>query len=175
MPSKTRYLFDSDVLIASKNLHYQPSFAPDFWDWIAAGHKEGLFFSIDKVRKELLNGGKKDPLYIWAQSRISPSFFLESASAIAKWRSLNSWACDPNQEFMEAAKTKFLNVDSADAWLIAVASNSKDYCIITNEVSAPESKKDIKLPDAASALSVSTITLPVVLAAYARPGFVFKA
>ena len=75
-----RYLFDSDVLINAKNFHYNPKFCPEFWDWIVAGHNAGLLFSIDKVRDELLNGKKDDPLYGWAKAEVLEN--LKTAKAI---------------------------------------------------------------------------------------------
>ena len=48
MPSSMRYLFDSDVLIASARLHYAPAYCQLFWDWLSAGHKAGLFFSANE-------------------------------------------------------------------------------------------------------------------------------
>lgn len=169
-----RYLFDSDVLINAKNFHYNPKFCPEFWDWIVAGHNAGLMFSIDKVRDELLNGKKDDPLYGWAKADALEKFFLNSKPATAKWSQLSQWANDPKRGYFEAAKVKFLDDDSADAWLIAVAAHEGDFRIITNEVHRPESKRDIKLPDAAAALGVKTIALHEVLALHARPGFKFE-
>ena len=168
------YLFDSDVLITAKNIHYKPGFCPEFWDWIVAGHKSALFFSIDKVKDELLNGSKKDVLYGWAQSPDLSGFFLESAHSITKWTQLSQWANDPQRKYIEDAKQKFLNPDSADAWLVAVAANSGKYTIVTNEVPAPESKRDIKLPDAAASLNVKCASLHELLSAHANPGFKFK-
>lgn len=169
-----RYLFDTNVLITAKNFHYSPGFCPEFWDWIVAGHKAGLLFSIDKVRDELLNGNKEDPLYAWARSETLGGFFLNSKLATAKWAQLSQWANDPKRGYFEAAKAKFLDEGSADAWLIAVAAHEGDFRIITNEVPAPEAKRDIKIPDAAAALGVITIALHEVLAMHALPGFKFK-
>lgn len=69
-----RYLFDSDVLIASARLHYAPAYCQLFWDWLSAGHKAGLFFSIDKVKGELLDG-QQDPLNQWVALPEHKKFF----------------------------------------------------------------------------------------------------
>lgn len=169
-----RYLFDSDVLISAKNFNYKPSFCPAFWDWIIAGHNANAFFSIDKVKKELLNGDRDDPLYAWSQDQSLSGFFLDSKPSISKWAELSQWANDPKRQYLPAAKAKFLNVASADAWLIAYAAMTGDFLIVTNEVSAPQSKRDIKLPDAALALGVKTVSLPSVLTQHAHGNFVFK-
>jgi len=170
-----RFLFDSDTLITAKRIHYQPAFCPEFWEWIRVGFLSEVFFSIDKVKQELMAGDATDPLRLWVKQSALDGFFLDSKGSIAKWAELSSWANDPKKEFIEAAKTKFLNVDSADAWLISVAAQAGDFTIITNETSAPESKRDIKLPDAAAALNVKTVKLHEVLSTHAKPGFEFVA
>ena len=174
MPGRNKFLFDSDVLITAKNLHYPPAVVPEFWDWIEAGHKAGYFYSIDKVKKELLNGGQSDPLYSWAQKSSLNTYFLDSKPAAAKWRELSAWATDPARPYLPAAQAKFLDAESADAWLVAYAAMAGDYTIMTNEVAAPESKHTIKIPDAALALGVMTIKLPGLFAVHAAAHFKFK-
>lgn len=172
MLNNKRYLIDSDVLISSKNLYYRPDFCAAFWTWIISGHKAGHLFSIDKVKQELLSGNKDDPLYDWAQSDALKDFFLVSAPGTPKWRDLASWAV--KGDYLQAAKDKFLNVSSADAWLIAVAATEGDFVIVTNETSAPNSLKNIKLPDAAKALNVTTIPLFELLQSKAHKTFEYK-
>ncbi|MCB5195567.1 DUF4411 family protein [Deefgea salmonis] len=173
MQNKTRYLFDSDVLISSARLHYNPNYCELFWGWVAEGHKAGLFFSIDKVKTELLDG-EKDPLKIWAESNTLNNFFHPSISSLPIWRSLSTHANDPKKEFQEGAKTKFLNVNKADAWLIAYAAHIGNYTIVSNEASAPNAKREIKLPDAAAWVDVKTIKLFDLLKIHATNNFTFK-
>lgn len=173
MPSSTRYLIDSDVLISAKNLHYQPGFCEAFWTWIVAAHKAGLVFSIDKVRDELLAGDDDDPLYEWAQKPELETFFLASEPGAQKWRELAKWAVECG--FLTAAIEKFLSARSADAWLIAFAAAGGNFVIVTNEVSAPQSKRSVKLPDAAAAIGVKTISLFELLQLFAHKTFELKA
>jgi hypothetical protein len=172
MPNNERYLIDSDVLITSKNLYYRPDYCEAFWTWIVSGHAAGRLFSIDKVKQELLNGNKEDPLHQWAQNDALENFFLGSATSTPKWKDLASWAVKGN--YLQAAKDKFLNASSADAWLIAVAAAEGDCVIVTNETSAPQSQKNIKLPDAAAALNVKTISLFELLQGKAHKTFEYK-
>jgi hypothetical protein len=169
-----RYLFDSDVLISAARLHYHPNYCLAFWEWLAAGHKAGIFYSIDKVRDELLDGDK-DPLQTWASSPDLKNFFQPSTPSLPLWKQLSVFATDPKRDFKEAAKTKFLNAAKADAWLIAHAAHNKDFTIITNENSEPASKKDIKLPDASAWLQVPTTKIHPVLQRFAHSNFSFKA
>ena len=173
MPSRIRYLFDSDVLIASARLHYSPAYCQVFWDWLADGHKSGLFFSIDKVKGELLDG-KKDPLNAWAESDDMEDFFLPSLSSIGQWKKITAYALDPAKQFTVAAQNKFMNSEKADAWLIAYAAQYGNFVIVTNEVSAKQSKKEIKLPDAAEAFGISTVKLFDIMQGYAGHNFSLK-
>jgi hypothetical protein len=168
-----RYLFDSDVLISSARLHYHPNYCEAFWEWITAGHQAGLFFSIDKVKSELLDGDE-DPLHAWVESPALRSFFQSSLSSLPVWAKLSQEAHNPTRKFMMAAKAKFLNADKADAWLIAYAAHNQNFTIITNEASAPNSIRDIKLPDASSWLNVPTTKNHPVLHKFAKSNFAFK-
>ena len=78
-----RYLFDSDVLIGAARLHYSPMFCEAFWAWIVAGHKAGYFYSIDKVKDELLDGDE-DPLQEWSKQAELADFFNASLPSIAQ-------------------------------------------------------------------------------------------
>ena len=174
MPSCKRYLFDSDVLIASWNLTYKPDFCPEFWDWIDDGYAHEIFFSIDKVRDELLAGSPPAAFAKWVRRDSKKSFYLDSLVGMQRWQALSDWARDPKLQFKEAAKTKFLDVKSADAWLIAFAAHAGNFDIVSNEKSEPASKKDIKLPDAAGALGVQTLLLHELLSRHAGPHFRFR-
>lgn len=173
MTGATRYLLDTDVLVASKRIHYHPDFCQLFWDWIDAGHQGGTLYSIDKVQGELLGGNDEDLLYQWCQRPNLSEFFLESKGAAAKWADLAQWASKRIPQYLPGALTKFLHVQSADAWLIALAASGKNWTIVTNEVRAPDSKRDVKLPDAASALNVPTISLAELLRKHAKTNFTF--
>ena len=174
MPNSPRYLFDSDVLITSKNIHYQPTFCAPFWDWIVAGHDAGVFFSVDKVKAELLNGKKSDPLHAWCAKSELAGFFLDTKPCMSKWGDLAKWVMDPARPYVTAAKDKFLHVDSADAWLIAYAAQEGNFEIITHEMSAPDSRTSVKIPDAAKAMGVNTILLHQCLSKHATGVFKFK-
>lgn len=158
MPNSTRYLFDSDVLIASARLHYAPAYCELFWDWLSAGHTAGIFFSIDKVKGELLDG-HQDPLNKWVALPAHKNFFQSSLASLSKWKDLSVRANDPVAGFTPGAKNKFLDQSKADAWLISHAAHHGNFVIVTNEKSEPNSKKDIKLPVAALWLGVNTVKL----------------
>lgn len=169
------YLLDTDVLVASKRIHYHPDFCQLFWDWVDAGHGSGLFYSLDKVKDELEGGDDEDLLKQWAKRPHLKSFFLSSKPYTANWQRLAQWASTRSPSFTPGALAKFLDIKSADAWLIAYASGNPGWHVVTNEVSAPDSKKDVKLPDAAQALGVQTFPLGRILRLHARNNFTFVA
>lgn len=75
MNLNTRYLIDSNVFIQAKNFHYRFGFCQAFWEWLIDAHHAGIVFSVDKVRKELNNGKKDDPIRAW-MNELPESFFI---------------------------------------------------------------------------------------------------
>ena len=170
------YLLDTDVLVASKRLHYHPDFCQIFWDWIDYGHSAGFFYSLDKVKLELMSGNEDDILYQWCKRPGLANFFLTSKDSIPQYAHLANWANLRQPAYIPAALSKFLAVKGADAWLIATASKmGATWQIVTNEVPAPDSKKDIKLPDAAKSLNVTTLSMTDLLKRHAKKNFGFVA
>lgn len=64
---------------------------------------------------------------------------------------LAAWATDPARQYRQEAVDEFL--DSADYQLIAHAM-ATGATLVTREQPAPESKKNIKIPDACNAMGV---------------------
>jgi hypothetical protein len=175
MTGAAQYLLDTDVLVASKRIHYHPNFCQLFWDWIDVGHRSAAFYSIDKVKSELLGGNEEDLLHEWCRRPNLKNFFLPTKSAAPTWSELARWAQSRLPAYKPAALAKFLAVKSADAWLVAYAATNRGFVIVTNEVPAPQSQRDIKLPDAAAALGVPTISLPQLLRKHAKSNFAYSA
>lgn len=174
MPGSGKSLFDSDVLIRAKNDSYFFDVNPEFWAWLEEGHANGCFFSIDKVRDEICGGNADiaDPLRDWAKKPSMDSFFLSTKGCLSEWGNLSTWA--NGNGFKPGALTKFLGVKSGDAWLISYAMKHGGFTIVTHEQSEPLSMRDVKLPDAAKAMGVSTISPSVVIKTHAKLGFKFK-
>lgn len=171
-----RYLLDSDILIAAKNLHYRPSFCLGFWEWVENGNLADKIFSIDYVYHELQVSDDSDFLKTWSQEKnANDGFFLSTENCLTQWGNIAKWA--GSKGYKESAIDKFLSPNAADAWLIAFALSKKqanEYTIVTNEVSAPLSKNSIKLPDAAHAMGVPVIKLYDLLSLHAENYFSFK-
>ncbi len=174
MSAKKLYLIDTDVLVVSSRIHYDPGFCKAFWDWIDVGFDSGMFFSIDKVKDELSSGHEDDVLKQWSKRTKLKNFFLPTKVATSKWADIANWAQTKTPEYLPAAKAKFLNVKSADAWLVAYSAHHSNFEIVTNERAEPNSRKDIKLPDAAKAQGVVAINLAQLLKTHAFNNFTFR-
>ena len=139
------YLVDSDVFITAKNLYYPFDICPGFWKSLLHHHREGAVFSIDRVRGELLAGRKTEDLVQWVRNEVPDDFFLpvDTADVSDAYTDIMMWV-QRQARFFDHAKAKFAT--GADGWLVAYA-RVHGTIVVTNEQSAPQSKKDVKLPD----------------------------
>jgi hypothetical protein len=170
-----KYIVDADVLISAKNHHYKFSFCDGFWQWLLKCHNHDLVFSIKKVKAQISAGKSDDELELWGNDNLKPSFYLEDSrdkAVIREYsRLVNLVKVQPS--YKPQAINKFMEAKNAYAWLIAVAKHH-NATVITGEVSAPESKANIKLPDAAKLLDVPTMSIYKLLAKHAEGTFKFK-
>ncbi len=144
------YLLDADVFIQAKNLHYGLDFCPAFWDWLIAGNRSGLVFSIERVGDEINAGA--DTLAAWARLR-GPNFFLRpDAAMLPALRQVSNWAT--SQRYDAAAVNTFLQV--ADYYLVAHAL-ARGHTVVTHEIASTSTKK-IKIPDACIGMGVKCVT-----------------
>ncbi len=60
------YLIDTNVFIDAKNRFYGFDICPAFWDWLVLKNKEGVLFSIEKVRDEI--NKEEDQLFKWIKT-----------------------------------------------------------------------------------------------------------
>lgn len=105
----------------------------------------GRVFSIDRVRSELLAGHRKDNLVRWVRTEVPRSFFVSVDTdavvrayiGIMMWVHRQPWCFDH-------AKAKFAT--GAAGWLVAY-SHVHGTTVVTNEQGAPQSKREVKLPD----------------------------
>lgn len=170
-----RYIIDSNVFIQGKNFHYHFSFCEGFWDWVHEGHDKGLVFSIGKVRAELVAGKKGDEARQWAEE-MPDGFFLDDVrdpQVMAAYTDVMNWA-KADKHYQQAALTRFADAKRADAFLLAHA-RAHGTIVVTQELSQPEKKKEVPIPDAAKKIGgIKTITIFDLLKTHARPTFVFK-
>ena len=145
MMANRTYLVDSDVFITAKNLYYSFDICPGFWKSVLHHHQEGRVFSVDRVRGELLAGRKTEDLVRWVRDEVPEGFFVpvDTNMVVRAYTDVMMWV-QRNPMYFDHAKAKFAT--GADGWLVAYA-QVHGATVVTNEQSAPESRKEIKLPD----------------------------
>ncbi|NOZ78586.1 MAG: DUF4411 family protein [Acidobacteria bacterium] len=152
MRASQRYIIDSDVLITAKNLYYAFDLCPGFWKSLIHHHREGRLFSVDRVRNELLAGRKTEDLVRWVKDDLPRSFFLDvdTDAVTSAYTEIMMWV-QRHPKYFDSAKAKFAT--GADGWLVACA-RVHGAIVVTNEQPAPDSKKEIKLPDVCDQFAV---------------------
>ena len=131
---------------------------PTFWIRIAELIHNGEIYSSIKIKEEIDRGG--DELTQWMKDNATKEFYCRiDGEVLQKYAQLQNWA-NRNTIYTAAAKNEFANV--ADAYLVATAA-AKNMTIVTYEVSAPDSKKKIKIPDVCNVFGVSYCDLNTAL------------
>lgn len=153
MNQKLKYLLDTDTFIRAHRQYYRFTFCPAYWTAILNRHSSGHVSSITQVRKELLRG--KDDLSIWTKTNVPVSFFkgTEDSKVIQVFTTISKWVASLSQLSTEA-QSHFAS--SADGWLVAYA-RVNGYSVCSYEVSSPESKSNIKLPDVCKQFGVPCV------------------
>lgn len=148
-----RYFVDADVFITAKNRYYAFDVCPGFWKSIVRKYHDGRVYSIDRVRSELLAGRETEDLVLWTKNEVPRDFFRgvdEAVDATTKYAEIMLWA-QRSPRYIDSAKAKFAS--GADGWLVAFAA-VQDGVVVTNEQPAPDSKREIKLPDVCTQFAV---------------------
>ncbi len=142
------YILDTNILVYPNRISHPMDIYPSYWDKMSEILKLKNVVSIDKVKDEIYN--HEDTLTKWCKTYIPKSFWSSSANSIIEYAEIQNWA--QNKNYNERALLEFANSKNADPFLIAYAINKKriekiSVTIVTLEVSAPESKKSVKIPD----------------------------
>lgn len=144
------YLFDANTFMEAARLYYSFDLAPGFWEWLVSDPMRNEISSVEAVKDEI-SGGHGD-LVTWAESVRADFWRPVTQATLEHGTALAEWANDPERDYRQAAVDAFLG--KADFWLIAEAMAS-GATVVTREVPAPESKKNIKIPDACAAFGVA--------------------
>ncbi|WP_250633056.1 DUF4411 family protein [Rhodoflexus caldus] len=157
------YVLDSNFFIQAYRIYYPPDVAVNFWLKIRELASQGRIISIDKVRDELYQGN--DALKDWCKNNLPTDFFraTDVPEVLAAYRSVIGWAISRNSHYVPNAINEFLEATEADAFLTAYCLAAADSRIlVTQEISEPNRKNKVKIPDACNAVGVSyvdTITM----------------
>ena len=138
---EVRYLPDANVLFEAYHRYYAPTLCPGFWDCLANHLAAGRLEIIDRVYDEILS---PVALVSWVQQAANDLFPSCGTQPVANaYSQLIDWVQD-NPQFTTAARAEFAR--AADGWLVAY-SMVHGAVVVTNEVSAPEARNRVKIPD----------------------------
>lgn len=151
-----KFLLDSNIFIQAHRMYYPFDVVPSFWNKLIDLSNRDLILSIDKVKKEICDNSNPDELALWCTNEINPNFFADSTSCIDIYAEIALWA-HSSLHFMQSAKDEFLSTDLADPWLIAYA-KKHDCVIVTHEISQPQRKNKIKIPEPCVYFSIRYIS-----------------
>ena len=150
------FVVDSNFFIEAHRATYPLDIATGFWNKVKKLAEDGTIVSIDKVKKELYD--KNDDLESWCRVNLPEDFFKTTAEVLPEYGRISTWAVSRNNHYFSKAINEFLDADEADAFLIAYALNKPlERTIVTQEISAPQKKSRIKIPDCCNALGVDYI------------------
>jgi hypothetical protein len=138
------YVLDTNVFLQAKNLHYGFDFCPGFWEWLANANRDGIVFSIDKVKAELVDDDSSE----WADACANGFFLRPDAAVAAALGQVSLWVT--GQAYETAAVNTFLQV--ADYYLIAHAL-ARGHTVVTHEVPSHSVRK-IKIPNVCIGLGI---------------------
>ena len=105
------------------------------------------------MRREVEEG--KDELWQWVKGQCPATFFESTTDRTVgdRYGKIISWAGTQNR-YRPEALAEFATV--ADGWLVAYA-GEHGLTVVTQEVAAPESTKEVKIPDVCEAFKVPCI------------------
>jgi len=150
------YVVDSNFFIQAHRDNYPLDIAFSFWNKVRQLADNGTIISIDKVKNELYD--KNDALESWCKSNLPDSFFKDSSEVLAEYGRVSVWANSMNSHYMPNAINEFLGADEADAFIVAYAlANTDKRIVVTQEISQPNRKNKIKIPEVCNALNVQVV------------------
>ncbi|MBD1395763.1 DUF4411 family protein [Pontibacter sp. JH31] len=138
------FVVDSNFFIQAHRAAYPFDIFTSFWEKIRQLAVEGKIISIDKVKSELFQN--EDALKQWCEQNLPDSFFENTETIITSYSDIVNWAASKSTHYLQKALDEFLDADEADAWLVSYAL-AKNVTIITHELSQPNRKNKIKIPD----------------------------
>lgn len=146
------FLLDTNFFIDSYRKGFPMDVVPSFWLTLQVLAGEKKVISLDKVKDEIYRND--DDLKAWCESNLPDEFFKDSTGVIIDYSEVVNWAfLKKDNPYSQQALDIFMAAEEADAWLVAFAKKHA-HPLVTNEQSAPDSKKSVKIPDACRPFSV---------------------
>ncbi|HEY4242180.1 MAG TPA: DUF4411 family protein [Kofleriaceae bacterium] len=146
---------DANVFIQASRVRYPMDISPGFWDALLDAAQRGVVFSIEAVYDELKDS--TDELATWVKMHHAALFRANSDKATQDALVLVGDVLEARlPAYRHEAKEAFLRV--ADPWLVAYC-KAHGHTLVTEEVEAPQSVRDVKLPDVCKPLAVPTTNI----------------
>jgi len=147
------YVLDTNVFIEAHRDSYPLDVATSFWNTLKKLAEEEKIISIDKVKAEI--DRNEDELNKWIEAHLPEDFFknTEEGKLLNNYGLMAPWAESRSDHYQRGAIDEFLEFDNADAWLVAWCKATGDI-LVTQEVSNPQQKRRIPLPEPCNALDV---------------------
>jgi len=140
------YVVDSNFFIEAHRATYPLDIATSFWVKVKELAQQGTIISIDKVKKELFD--KNDDLEEWCVNNLPTDFFKDSSIVLQEYGQISSWATSKSDHYLPNAINEFLDVDEADAFLVAfVLADKQNKVLVTHEISDPKRRNKVKMPE----------------------------
>lgn len=150
-----RYVLDTNVFLDSFERYYRPGTFPGVLDWLKLAAGTGAVCSIPQVRDEIRSTDIKETL-----DAFPGSLFLEfDGKSDQQLMKINDWVRNVDQ-FTDNAIQRFLS--GADPSVIAFA-KANGLTVVTAEVSNPNSRRKVRIPDVCAAFGVPVMNLPDML------------
>ncbi len=147
------YVVDSNFFIQAHRVSYPLDVAVSFWNKVKHLAANEKIISIDKVKNEIFKN--EDDLKTWCEDNLPEIFFKDTTAVVTEYAQVANWAASRSSHYLPKALAEFLDADEADAWLVAYAlADPGDRIIVTQELSAPQGRNKIKIPDACTANNV---------------------
>lgn len=141
------YVVDSNFFIDAHRANYPLDIAFSFWNKVKELATAGTIISIDKVKAELYD--KNDALEHWCKANLPSDFFKSTSEIINEYGQVSTWAISMQSHYLPNALNEFLDADEADAFIVAYSLVDKvNRIIVTQEISQPNRKNKIKIPEA---------------------------
>jgi hypothetical protein len=150
------YFIDTSSLTQAHRVYYPFDIAPSFWNFMKTNFINGNFILINKVKDEI--DWSSDDLTNWLHTEIPSSLLLNchvDPGIMTHYGSIMVWG-NGHPQFNNDAKAVLSEFDNADPFIVA-ASLAKSGIVVSQEVSAPFSKKNIKIPDVCSEFGIQHI------------------
>ena len=152
------YVVDSNFFIQAHRANYPLDIAHSFWNKVRQLANDYKIISIDKVKNEIYQN--EDVLKEWCVDNLPSEFFKDTSQSINSYSHIATWATSQGSHYLPNALAEFLSADEADAYLVAYAlDDTSNRIIVTQEISEPNRRNKIKIPDVCNALNVQYVNV----------------